>query len=90
MNYVCHVPIEVATPISMQDPDVRSIVGLPGFIRLGSVAGGDRTLDLEFEIEGGSNLDAADAAEEVVLSVEDALDRYRPRLLAQPAVQAVN
>lgn len=82
MNFLCYVPIQLDTPISEKDPDVRGIRRLPGFVRLDQAAVGSAWYELAFEVEGGSATDAADAAEEQILSYSDALNRYRPRLVA--------
>jgi hypothetical protein len=82
MNFVCHVPLQVERPISDKDPDVRGIRRLPGFVHLAEAAGGSPWYELVFEVEGGSATDAADAAEEQVLSYRDALSRYKPQVWA--------
>ena len=89
MTYVVEVPIEVETPVSESDSDVRSISRLPGFIRLEPVSPGQGRYQLTFEVEGGSLQDATDAADQLIVDYEDALDACRPRLLAPlaPKVQ---
>jgi hypothetical protein len=83
MNFVIHVPIHLGTPISIEDPDVRGIRRLPGFLHL------DRTsrnwYELAFEVEGGSHVSAADAAEESLVDYAHALDFYMPRI-APPVI----
>lgn len=81
MTYVVEVPIEVETPVSESDSDVKSITRLPGFVRLEPVSGEPGRYELIFEVEGGSVQDATDAADEMIVDYEDALDAYRPRLL---------
>ena len=83
MTYVVNVPIEVETPVSDSDPDVRSISRLPGFVALqpGSHNGHAR-YDLTIEVEAGSVVSATDAADELIVEVEDALGAYHPRVLA--------
>jgi hypothetical protein len=81
MTYVVDVPIEVDTPVSESDSDVRSITRLPGFIRLEPVSADQSRYQLTFEVEGGSLQDATDAADQMIVDYEDALDAYRPRLL---------
>jgi hypothetical protein len=88
MTYLSSVPLEVKTPLSQSDPDVRSISRLPGFVRLEPVAGQDGRYNLVFEVEGGSPRDAMDAADEMVVEYENALSSYRPRRLAAVATQA--
>jgi hypothetical protein len=88
MTYVVNVPLEVSTPISESDPDVRSIRRLPGFLRFQNVGGHRRRYELSFEVEGGSLRDAMDAADELVLEYENALDAYGPKRLAEVAPQA--
>jgi hypothetical protein len=80
MTYVVNVPIEVQTPVSETDPDVRSLSRLPGFISLQPLA--PSRYELRFEIEGGSLQDATDAADQLVIEYEDALRGYHPTLLA--------
>lgn len=83
MTYVVNVPIEVESPVSEADPDVRSISRLPGFVRLepGSHNGHAR-YDLTIEVEAGSVQGATDVADDLIVDIEDALGAYRPRLLA--------
>jgi hypothetical protein len=88
MNFLCHVPLQVDKPISEKDPDVRGIRRLPGFIHLGEAPGGSPWYELAFEVEGGSATDAADAAEELVISYSDALSRYRPQIWAPMEITA--
>jgi hypothetical protein len=82
MTYVVNLPFEVSAPLSESDPDVRSILRLPGFVRLESVDRDERRYELTVEVEGGSRRDAMDAAEELLLDYEGALGAYHPRLLA--------
>jgi hypothetical protein len=82
MNFVCRVPLQVERQVSDKDPDVRGIRRSPGFIHLAEAAGGSPWYELAFEVEGGSATDAADAAEEQVVSYLDALSRYRPQVWA--------
>jgi hypothetical protein len=88
MNFVCHVPLQVQRPISEKDPDVRGVRRVPGFIHLDEAANGSPWYELAFEVEGGSAADAADAAEEEVLSYSDALARYRPQVWAPLQIRA--
>jgi hypothetical protein len=88
MTYVVNVPLEVATPLSELDPDVRSISRLPGFVRIRPVAPQQRRYELAFEVEAGSLRDAMDAADELLVEYENALDAYHPRLLAAATPQA--
>jgi hypothetical protein len=88
MTYVVNVPFEVETPVSESDPDVRSIRRLPGFVRLQQAAGEKGRYALTFEVEGGSLRDAMDAAEELLVEYENALDAYHPRWLEAVAPQA--
>jgi hypothetical protein len=88
MNFVCHVPLQVERPISEKDPDVRGIRRSPGFLHLDEAADGSPWYELAFEVEGGSATDAADAAEEQVLSYRDALSRYRPQVWAPMQIKA--
>ena len=88
MTYVVNVPFEVATPISESDPDVRSIRRLPGFVRLQQTSHEKRRFELTFEVEGGSLRDAMDAAEELLVEYQNALDAYRPRMLEAVAPRA--
>jgi hypothetical protein len=88
MTYLATVPIEVKSPLSDSDPDVRSISRLPGFIRLEPVAGHASRYNLVFEVEGGSRRDAMDAADEMVVEYENALNTYHPRRLAAVATEA--
>jgi len=80
MTYVVTVPIEVEIPVSESDSDVKSISRLPGFVRLEPL--GEDRYELIFEVEGGSLQDATDAADAMIVDYEDALDAYRPRVLA--------
>lgn len=82
MTYVVNVPLEVKTPVSEADPDVRSLRRLPGFISLQPAADSGRRYELSFEVEGGSVQDATDAADELLADYEGALDAYQPKLLA--------
>ena len=88
MTYVVNVPLEVATPVSESDPDVRSISRLPGFVRLRQDARVRGRYELTFEVEGGSLRDAMDAAEELVVEYENALNAYHPTRLAAVATEA--
>jgi hypothetical protein len=88
MTYLATVPIEVESPLSDSDPDVRSISRLPGFIRLEPVVGNPSRYNLVFEVEGGSRRDAMDAADEMVVEYENALNTYHPRRLAAVATEA--
>src|ERR1700737_3262755 len=88
ITYLSTVPLEVSTRLSDSDPDVRSISRLPGFVRLEPVAGHDGRYNLVFEVEGGSRRDAMDAAEEMVVEYENALNAYHPRRLAALATEA--
>ena len=81
MTYKITVPLEVTSPLSESDPDVRSVRRLPGFVGLDEVAHDTNRYELTIEVEGGSLRDASDAAEELLLDYESALDAYRPRLL---------
>ncbi len=87
MTYVVNVPFEVSAPLAESDPDVRSILRLPGFVRLEPVDRNERRYELTVEVEGGSLRDAMDAAEELLLDYEGALGAYHPRLLATIAPQ---
>ena len=86
MNYVCHVPLELATAVDPQ-PRPRSVAGLPGFIRLRALPEGGRRFDLSFEVEGASERNAVDAAEELVPIYKEALERYDPKVLAPVMVE---
>ncbi len=85
MTYAVRVPLEVRTPLSESDPDVRSITRLPGFVRLEAVDRDNVRYELTLDIEGGSLRDATDAAEELLVEYENALGAYGPRLLAAVA-----
>ena len=87
MTYVVEVPFEVSAPLSKSDPDVRSLVRLPGFVRLELIDRDDNRYELTVEVEGGSLRDAMDAAEELLVEYQDALGAYRPRLLASPILE---
>jgi len=89
MTYVVNVPLEVAKPISASDPDVRSISRLPGYLGFHAVAGHKGRYELAFEVEAGSLRDAMDAAEELMVEYENALDAYHPMLLAAVAPEAI-
>jgi len=67
---------------------VRGIRRSHGFLHLAEAAGGSPWYELAFEVEGGSATDAADAAEEQVLSYSDALSRYRPQVWAPLQITA--
>ncbi|HXM56852.1 MAG TPA: hypothetical protein VOB72_15745 [Candidatus Dormibacteraeota bacterium] len=82
MTYVVTVPFEVGAALVETDPDVRSIVRLPGFVRLEQVARDSNRYELTIEVEGGSRRDAMDAAEELIVEYENALGAYHPRQLA--------
>jgi len=82
VTYVVNVPIEVQAPVSESDPDVRWLSRQPGFIRLRPLPPAERRYELRFEVEAGSVQDAADAADEMLVDFEGALDAYQPRLLA--------
>jgi hypothetical protein len=82
MTYVVTVPFEVGSALSEADSDVRSIVRLPGFVRLEQVDRDSSRYELTIEVEGGSVRDAMDAAEELVVEYENALAAYHPRQLA--------
>jgi hypothetical protein len=88
MTYVASVPFEVARPLSNYDPDVRSISRLPGFLRLDREAGYAGRYTLTIEVEGGSRRDAMDAADELLVEYESAINAYRPRRLAAVATEA--
>ncbi|MDQ6771660.1 MAG: hypothetical protein M3024_01520 [Candidatus Dormibacteraeota bacterium] len=87
MTYVVNAAFEVVTPISVSDPNVRSITRLPGFVKLESVSADNLRYELTVEVEGGSIRDVMDAAEDLIVEYQDALGAYRPRLLAEPAPQ---
>src|ERR1700687_5045093 len=88
MTYLSTVPLEVKTPLSQSDPAVRSISRLPGFVKFEPVAGHDGRYNLVFEVEGGSRRDAMDAADEMVVEYENALNAYPPKRLAAVATEA--
>ena len=81
MTYVVRVPFEVSTPLSLSDPDVRSISRLPGFVQLELIDRDNSRYELTFEVEAGSVRDAGDASEELLVDYQDTLAAYRPRLL---------
>ncbi|MGH7861896.1 MAG: hypothetical protein ACREOS_06600 [Candidatus Dormibacteraceae bacterium] len=54
---------------------------IPGFLKMLPVEDDNRRFDLSFRVEGGSHVDARDAAEEIVFDCEDALERYYPKVL---------
>ena len=88
MNFECHVPLQVESPISEKDPDVRGVRRSHGFLHLDEAADGSPWYELAFELEASSATDAADAAEEEVLSYRDALSRYRPQVWAPLQIKA--
>lgn len=85
MTYVIKVPFEVSGQLSPADPDVRSIRRLPGFVRLEQVDRDGSRYELTVEVEAGSQRDAMDAAEELIIDYQSALAAYNPRLLASLA-----
>src|SRR2546430_14057207 len=82
MTYVVTVPVGVGSALAEADPDVRSVVRLPGFVRLEQVDRDSSRYELTIEVEGGSVRDAMDAADELVVEYENALAVYPPRQLA--------
>lgn len=88
MTYVAAIPFEVDKPLSDSDPDVRSISRLPGFVRLEPVAGHRGRYTLTFEVEAGSLRDSMDAADELLVEYENAINAYHPRRLAAVATEA--
>jgi hypothetical protein len=90
MNYLVRVPIRLDAPGAEEQQAVLAIHGLPGFVRFEPLRGNDRGgFELAFEVEGATAEDAAAAGEELLLSYEDALERYSPRKLAPGAVDAL-
>ena len=88
VKFLSSVPLEVARPLSNSDPDVRSITRLPGFVRLEPVSSHAGRYTLTFEVEAGSRRDAMDASDELLVEFENALNAYRPRLLAEVVTQS--
>ncbi|HVS49017.1 MAG TPA: hypothetical protein VHJ99_08955 [Candidatus Dormibacteraeota bacterium] len=88
MTYVAAIPFEVDKPLSDSDPDVRSISRLPGFVRLEPVAGHPGRYTLTFEVEAGSLRDSMDAADELLVEYESAINAYHPRRLAAVSTEA--
>lgn len=82
MTYFINVPFEVDKPVNESDPDVLSLARLPGFLAVRPVSPDRLRYELSFEIEAGSVRDATDAADEMIVDVENALDAYHPRVLA--------
>jgi hypothetical protein len=90
MNYLVRVPIRLEGPGAERELAVQAVHGLPGFVRFEPLRGNDRGgFELAFEVEGATAEDAAAAGEELLLSYEDALERYSPRKLAAGAVDAL-
>ena len=88
MKFLVSVPLEIDKPLSVSDPDVRSITRIPGFIRLEQAIGRDDRFTLTFEVEAGSRRDAMDASDELMVEFENALNAYRPRQLAEVLPEA--
>jgi hypothetical protein len=88
MKYVASVPLEVARPLRISDPDVQSIKRLPGFVRLEQAGDHGARYTLTFEVEAGSKRDAMDATEELLVEFENALSVYGPKLLAAASTEA--
>jgi hypothetical protein len=88
MKYVASVPLEVARPLRIADPDVQSIKRLPGFVRLEQTVDHGARYTLTFEVEAGSRRDAMDATEEFLVEFDNALSVYGPRLLAAASTEA--
>lgn len=88
MTYVVNVPFETSTPISQSDSDVRSITRIPGHVRIAPDPARRGRYELTFEVEAGSIRDAMDAAEELWVEYENALDHYGPRRLAEVTPEA--
>jgi len=85
VNYICHVPVELDS-IAGPDPRPRAAVRLPGFIGVSALPG-TRRFDLAFEVEGSSEINASDAAEDLVPSFEEALERFNPRVLSPMVIE---
>lgn len=81
MKYVAKVAFEVQSAIAGNDPDVRSIHRLPGYVTLQPQPGHPLRYQLTLELEAGSLRDAMDAADELLVEYEAALGKYRPRVL---------
>ena len=88
MRYIACISLETATPINGSDPDVRSMLRIPGFIRLERSEDHDGRYKLVFEVEAGSRRDATDATDELLVEYENALSAYRPRLLETASREA--
>jgi hypothetical protein len=88
MRYVASVPLEVARPLRVSDPDVQSIRRLPGFVRLEQAVDLGARYTLTLEVEAGSRRDALDATDELLVEFENALSIYGPRQLATASTEA--
>ena len=88
MKFLVSVPLEIDKPLSVSDPDVRSITRIPGFIRLEQTIERDDRFTLTFGVEAGSRRDAMDASDELMVEFENALNTYQPRQLAEVLPEA--